>query len=262
MIDYLASLAGGLDTNMTSFNTYYSDQLVKAHANGQVIVLRAVLQQLTGISGVSVTTGTSPVNKVFTYNKAEGTSIYTTNKSEGTVRTYTWNKSELPDAYDFNVSIPFEDATTDVINQVTTYTKQFKLAGKTFNVTDDLMIANVTIPSASILTGFATPVTLIAAPGAGQIIVPIQISIKYKFATAAYATNTTIEFKLGSVSLGTVAAMISQAADRYTVFDPVLAVTAGPLENQALSFNVQTGNPTAGGGNLQIMIVYKLQTVV
>lgn len=126
------------------------------------------------------------------------------------------------------------------------------------------MVANITITSAQILAGFTTPITLVAAPGAGNVIVPIAISVKYKFVTAAYATNTTFEFKLGAISIANIPAMISQAADRYaTLLNALaLALTAGPIENQALTWDVQTGNPAAGGGNLQIQVIYRIQAVV
>jgi hypothetical protein len=125
--------------------------------------------------------------------------------------------------------------------------------------TTGLIISKVTIPSASILTAFTTPVTLIAAQGAGTIIEVNSITIFLDYNSAAYATNTNLQFGLDGGNLLTLGGIINQTNDYYYSTQTFNIGTIGP--NLAFKVNVQTGNPTAGNSPLYVYLTYRVITL-
>ena len=121
---------------------------------------------------------------------------------------------------------------------------------------------SVAIGSAQILAGNTTPVQLIAAPGAGLAIIPISAVVKYTYITAAYATNTSQVIYLDTLNgsdnaLILIQTMLSQAANKSAVRSANSAVDENSIiANKALMWAIETGNPTAGSGRLEITVIY------
>jgi hypothetical protein len=122
----------------------------------------------------------------------------------------------------------------------------------------DILSCDETILTAAILTGNATPVELIAAPGAGKIIFVIgNVLIKYIYSGAAFATNTNIEILHGgSVTSQLMGNPLANTANYYGVVTSTYGGLASSVENQAVNFKVATGNPT-GGGTSSVKISFK-----
>lgn len=120
----------------------------------------------------------------------------------------------------------------------------------------------VAIGSAQILAGNTTPVQLIAAPGAGLAIIPISAVVKYTYITAAYATNTSQVIYFDTLNgsdnvLILIQTMLSQAANKSAVRSANSAVDENSIiANKALMWAIETGNPTAGSGRLDITVIY------
>jgi hypothetical protein len=121
---------------------------------------------------------------------------------------------------------------------------------------------SVAIGSAQILAGNTTPVQLIAAPGAGLAIIPISAVVKYTYITAAYATNTSQVIYLDTLNgsdnaLILIQTMLAQAANKSAVRSANSAVDENSIiANKALMWAIETGNPTAGSGRLDITVIY------
>lgn len=126
-----------------------------------------------------------------------------------------------------------------------------------------ILTGEVNILAAAVLTANASPVQLVAAPGSGKIIVPVgDVLVKYTYATAAFATNTTIALALGAqVVSNQLAGVIDQTASQIGSFGGVQWTgPATAVENLGLFFQVMTGNPT-GGGTSSVKLYFKYRII-
>lgn len=124
--------------------------------------------------------------------------------------------------------------------------------------------AKVTVSSAELLAISTTPKVLIAAPGAGKFILPLSISIKYNYLTAAYATNTDLALKYTSfTSILTISGLIDQTQSQFyaalpasTLFQVAAADIPALLNNNFVLTTPTVGDPTTGAGTLDIYITW------
>ncbi len=127
-----------------------------------------------------------------------------------------------------------------------------------------LLQATVTISSAEILALNSTPKQLVAAPGSGKFIEVHKVWAYYNFATAAYATNTTLLVEYGSAQpILSLTPIIDQTSSRiYTSSSGGSSSinTLANVENISVRARVSSGNPTAGGGSVKINILYRIIT--
>lgn len=115
-----------------------------------------------------------------------------------------------------------------------------------------------TIGSAAVLTANASPVTIVSAPGSGYAILPIAFYVFLDYNSAAYATNTTFRFEINSRAVtASNTGLLPATADRYGIMYPI-DLDAGDIGNSALTFEVQTGDPTAGNSPIYVTTVYRI----
>jgi hypothetical protein len=127
---------------------------------------------------------------------------------------------------------------------------------------------SVTIPSASVLDIFSTPVALVPAQGANTIIVPISIQGQMIYGTTPYATDGEIDIYCGGTKqvwgfpaddgflFGTVSRIVNGfAASSNSVTDTQY------VANQPLTIKTVGSNPTAGDSTLVIFGTYLVLTV-
>jgi hypothetical protein len=117
----------------TIMSTFETNVLIQAKYNGQIIVLRAALNQYFSVSGIYIVTNNNLVNFFYVANDAENQPRFIANQAEGNP-TYIANSSEivLP-IYDYTVFIPIGIYTTELNRRVVSVVKLFSIAGKTFN---------------------------------------------------------------------------------------------------------------------------------
>lgn len=135
--------------------------------------------------------------------------------------------------------------------------------GTNFQIKPDNSIRNikVTVSSSEILALNTTPKTLIAAPGSGKLIQPYSITTFLDYGSAAYATNTNLQFVLSTFVFTSSSSVLTQTADSYAYLSSLLTPTTVNIANQPLQATVQTGDPTAGDSPLYVYITYRIITL-
>lgn len=126
--------------------------------------------------------------------------------------------------------------------------------------------ASLTIPTASVLTLNATPLTIVAAPGAGKYIEVISASSSITFVSAAYAANTTLQLICTGADVAQLqdTSVLISTVTKNTKFREVTPATAGQTQiitNTALQVKVGTGNPTTGDSNIIVKVIYRIVTI-
>ncbi len=120
----------------------------------------------------------------------------------------------------------------------------------------------VLIPSADVLTSFATPVTILDSTTAGGL--PIIQSVLFGMSSggSAYATNTDIGIRPvgGSDDICFYdTALASLGTDFYTQeLIPNAPAGGTVLFNTDIEFYTKTGNPTGGTRNVLLMVIYTI----
>jgi hypothetical protein len=118
------------------------------------------------------------------------------------------------------------------------------------------LYAEVSLSSAEILALFTTPKTLVAATGAGTIILPERYIINFDWASVQYATHINLQAKMGSVSGRTIFQIDPVADKQYMSVD-----TGEIVSNTSLVLTVAGGNPTAGDSIMTVGVYYKVHTL-
>jgi hypothetical protein len=121
----------------------------------------------------------------------------------------------------------------------------------------------VELSSAEIKALNSSPKQLVAAPGAGKILIPTFAMVKYTYGTIPYATNTSGAIDYPSVFNGLIDlsnTSYSGSANKMTyaamLKDPY-SDTLASAENKALTFWNPSADPTAGDGTLTVHLWYK-----
>jgi len=117
------------------------------------------------------------------------------------------------------------------------------------------------LTSAQVLALNTTPISLVADPGAGYGIVVHRITGAVDYNSAAYATNTTVEFRYtngsGTKVTADMAALITATADKVVTvggIEAALVVTA----NAAIVAVAATGNPATGNSPVAFDVEYTI----
>lgn len=131
-----------------------------------------------------------------------------------------------------------------------------------------LYSTKVTIATADVLTSFATPVLLIAAPPAGYFIKVESVFARIVFNTIAYATNqsgivytdtSTLSQYAGSKILG---ASIDSTIEFSRTQGAGGATDKQHIAGKSIYYQTSTGNPTAGNSSFVISLSYRIVAVL
>lgn len=134
-----------------------------------------------------------------------------------------------------------------------------------FTIVDNLE-ATLTLSSTQILALNTTPLTIVAAPGAGKYIEVISASATMTFSSVAYATNTTLQLiqEASQTAQMENTGMLISTITKNTRFIDSAAAAAGNTQittNAGLQVKVATGNPTLGDSIVKIKLVYRIVTI-
>jgi len=124
----------------------------------------------------------------------------------------------------------------------------------------------IVIPSASVLTLFTTPVTIVAAQGAGASIIVKRATMSVDFNSIAYTTNGIVE--LACDGAGAAQAIsganngLFASVSRESNIAVNSAATVGQsviIPNTALVVRVATADPAAGNSDITVRVWYSIQ---
>lgn len=128
--------------------------------------------------------------------------------------------------------------------------------------------AQVTIVTGSVLTLNATPITIVAAPGAGLAIEVVRASAELQFNSVAYATFGLLHLTTATATreqfiIGT--ALLFGSLSKIIIGDSITfnagAADTQIIANQALTVTVNAGDPTAGDSPIIVRVMYRLISV-
>ena len=122
----------------------------------------------------------------------------------------------------------------------------------------------VTITSSQLLSMNSTLVDIVAAPGAGIAILPYSVLLYYRFGTSEYLTNLNVVLSpnnsLWNVTFNSALQGTQDRISSRSIF-PTVSASGANIDNQPLQVQIQTGNPTAGDGTLDVYVAYYLLTL-
>lgn len=117
------------------------------------------------------------------------------------------------------------------------------------------------LTTAQVLALNTTPITLVAAPGAGYGIVVHRITGSVDYNSAAYATNVTLEFRYtdgsGTKVTADQGALIDATADKIVTTAGIEAATV-VTANAAVVVRTATGNPATGNSPVAFDVDYTI----
>ena len=121
-------------------------------------------------------------------------------------------------------------------------------------------LVKVSLSSSEILSLNTTPKTIVAAQGSGKLIRPLAVTWRLNYSTAQYSgSNMRILFPAGVIAQSTFYTASSNALDMRGIstltVDPIDAV------NQPITVDVFGGDPTSGGGTVDIYLTYQVITL-
>lgn len=160
-------------------------------------------------------------------------------------------------------------ATTDTTNasNITSGTLPLaQLSGITTTQMDPtaLQMIQVNLSSADIKSLNSSPKTIINAPGAGKIIVPVNMMISYTYGTAAYTSGGNLFFEWNTAACTSAAnsSVFTTAASTVAQFVPTnTTATQTAAGNQALRLTNQTANFATGDGTAVVTVWYRVLTL-
>lgn len=125
----------------------------------------------------------------------------------------------------------------------------------------ELVLEEFEISTEQILTLNSSPVTVVPAQGANTLLIPVEFWMFLDYESATYASGGAVHLRIGTVSVGNVAATtVTSASDLVTKMILSTAVASGSLLNQALVVDCATADFTTGDSPLKCKLLYRKVT--
>jgi hypothetical protein len=153
--------------------------------------------------------------------------------------------------------------TPKIIDEAVTLPKLDTSLQAYFSTASSLIFKTLTIPTAEVLTGNSAPVEVVGAV-AGKIIMPLFVLSTLTYNSVAYTTNlrTQIIYDGATDALLETPTQFLSGTTTKTILMNVNNINGVTdtqvLDNAALLWKVETGDPLAGDGSVTLNIVYVL----
>lgn len=128
---------------------------------------------------------------------------------------------------------------------------------------DYLRKATVTLPSADILDLHNTPVTLVAAPGAGKSLMVHRRRVRYTYGTTPYVTDDTwslLRYTAGS-AIGDAWDFLSAGFALLNDVSPDVQVDPANADEKAIELSTDGSVLSGGDGTLTVTVWYSIEDV-
>ncbi len=120
-----------------------------------------------------------------------------------------------------------------------------------------IRVAEVTIPTAEVLTLNGTPVVVVPAPGVGRANIILSNKTLWTTSSTAYATNTTLTVGYGGAGIISITGILNATSSKVaTAAGTVPAVAIATAQNAAINVSVATGNPITGDSPVTVSVLY------
>lgn len=133
------------------------------------------------------------------------------------------------------------------------------------NIASAVVTVKVTLTSSQILALNSTPITLVAAQGAGTFINVILIAMRLNYGSVTYTTNTTTRLAIGSFSpITTDSTILAGTTTNFaaiTATQSLVVTGAADWVNIPLKISAVSGNPAAGNSTLDVYVTYNILTL-
>ncbi|MDO8932577.1 MAG: hypothetical protein Q7U97_09305 [Rhodocyclaceae bacterium] len=139
------------------------------------------------------------------------------------------------------------------------------IAGQVIATDTGIATADITVSTAELLALNATPKTLVAAPGAGMAVIPVDVQLMLDFNSAAYngiAAGEDLEIRYTNGAGQLVATVettgfLDAVADAYRHVYPASAAATTPAANAALVLALASGEIATGNSPLKLRVRYR-----
>jgi len=133
-----------------------------------------------------------------------------------------------------------------------------------------IVVVDTTITTAQLLALNATPIEIAPAPGAGKIIIPVDLQFFMDYATTAYngiavGEDIAIKYTDGSgaiVATCEATGFLDQASDQRRIVQAAYATAVAPVANAALVAHMLTDEIATGDSPLKVRVRYKIVDVL
>jgi hypothetical protein len=121
-----------------------------------------------------------------------------------------------------------------------------------------------TLTHNQILALSTTPISLVAAQGAGKLIVPVYMALHYKFLSGAYSPAEPIALYWATsleAMVGLTATQMGASSDQFVLTNTYANAPAAAQQNTALNlWNPSGTNMGSGGGTVLYSVLYEVST--
>ncbi len=123
--------------------------------------------------------------------------------------------------------------------------------------TGGIRVAEVTIPTAEVLTLNGTPVVVVPAPGVGRANIILTVIASVAYVSAAYATNVTLTFGYGGAGILSMTGILAATSSKVAMAaGTVAAVSTATAQNAAIVVSASGGNPATGDSPVTVTVLY------
>lgn len=134
VVDLIDALLAPLDELNAELDTFVDKEVILARANGQFIVIREALEQLTGISGITINQADAPTTSLFL--ESEATPVYFDTVAEGgsTPVYYVTSSEGFTVQSTYTIGVPSASFSAEVEEEIRQYLLRFALPFTNYNV--------------------------------------------------------------------------------------------------------------------------------
>lgn len=128
----------------------------------------------------------------------------------------------------------------------------------------DIRCATLAITPAQVVLLNTTPLTIVAAPGAGIAIDVVSGTMELQFVAVAYAVNTSLSLLTNTAIENQGSVEINGSLSKILKFGtntPIGAADTQIIANQPLTVFVEVGNTTLGDSGIVVRVMYRLISV-